>query len=86
MDSFIGRFRAPAAGAVDAVGEGVAGDSWAPHLAGIFESATNFVTNGMAALRELRANGNGAPPAAAPQQNGAANVPGNKPAASASAN
>lgn len=78
IESFIGRFRAPGAGAVNAVGDGVAStDSWAPHLQGILESATSFLNTGMAAFRELRQNGGAAPPpvaAAAAPQNGDVNA------------
>lgn len=69
MDGFLSKFRGPAtvvsasAAAVDS------GDSWAPHLKGIFAEARGLLAEGFAAFRELKHNGDGAINVT-PQQNG----------------
>ncbi len=77
IDSFLSKFRpAPAAGVLNAIAGDAAGggDSWAPHLEGIFSAATNFITTTFAGLRELRSS-NGAPSPVPVASNGAAAAP-----------
>jgi hypothetical protein len=67
MEGFLSKFRGPAAAASAAAVD--SGDSWAPHLKGIFAEARGLLAEGFAAFRELKENGDGAINVT-PQQNG----------------
>ena len=69
METFLSKFRGPAAAVAASAAAVDSGDSWAPHLKGIFAEARGLLAEGFAAFRELKQNGDGAINVT-PQQNG----------------